>query len=272
MNQHIEINVDEEKNENDKPHFGRYIKIDDDNKQLEWDVSAENVIKKLIDKAKGYKYLYNETANHYLYMNNLIRIPLMILSWMTVALQTLFTTLSGVSSDFNANYFNITIMLLTFVTSSLVSAQSQFNPYSKYTLCKKRMKQFSEYYQELDMILTFPRHIRSNPFVIISNAQNEYSKLTKSEEDIVIPAKILHKYVDKYKDKYDLVEIVSEFDDFGVNADHSKKALERNKIAKTFVDVMNEMRAEETSRRQSMFPWASKESNKILVPQKDPDP
>jgi hypothetical protein len=186
----------------------RYTNIHAMDGSAKWSTSEEKTIQKYIDKSRGYQYLYNKTFYYYQYYHLLLTIPLAVISTLSIGSQTIFSTISATNTSDQQSIYNIIGTILSVCVSFLTYLHMRFDFNGISTTCKSMASQFSNFADELEAILSFPREYRANPFQIITSIQTDYKKLTKLSENLIIPQKILEEYIAKHKDKVTLIDIV----------------------------------------------------------------
>jgi hypothetical protein len=218
----------------------RYISSNTNDTNPNWALRDERIIRNYIQKAKGYRYLYNKTYYYYYWYHQIITIPLALSATLLTGVQVLSTALFDPENALQSQIFNIITTILTFITSTYIGFELKFNFIGKAKACKSMASDFDEYQQELHLVLSLAPDLRANPMYVINNAQIEYHKLAANDE-ITIPKKIIEEYVLRFKDKYALVDIADDFDDFSDTKEFYSMSLQKNNILKKFVhNIQNE--------------------------------
>jgi hypothetical protein len=200
-----------------------------------WTLRDEKIIRNFIQKAKGYRYLYNKTYFNYLWWHRFITYPLGASAVLLSGVQVLSAALFNPANSYQNQVFNIITTILTFITSTYLGFQLTFNYIGTANNCKDMASDFDSFQQELQLVLSLSRELRANPMYVINNAQMEYNKLAKND-DVTIPQKIIDEYVRRFKDKYTLVDIADDFDEFSDNKELYTQSLQKNNILRKFVD------------------------------------
>ena len=142
----------------------KYVNTDTMSGPAKWSRSDEKTVNKYIMKALGYKTLYNDTYFRYSLYYNLIKIPLTVLTAISLAIQVIFATLiQGGSVPGHEG----TLSIVTAAVSAAVAVLTYFHSSTDYGTMASGSRDagvaFSEFADELKTLLTFPRKIRANP-------------------------------------------------------------------------------------------------------------
>lgn len=234
-------NLTKEKQPCDPPNtIIRYINTGALTGPAQWSLTEEDTVQKYIDKARGYQYLYNKTFYYYRFYHFLITIPLAIASTLSVALQTVFSTIIVTNQADQPTQYHLISTILSAIVSLLTYVHMQFNFDHSASYCKDLAIQYSNFADELEAMLSFPREYRANPVQVITSIQADYKKILKVSEPINIPRYILEKYVCLYHDKATLADIVGDFGIHTENGQMYSTVLQKNKVLANFVNKIRD--------------------------------
>lgn len=230
----------------------KYVNVDAHSDSVKWSRMDEKTVNKYIQKAIGYKTLYNDTYFVYMFYNNLIKYPLIVLTAISVVMQTVFATIIQSTSPTicnctndnglinNAGIFSITTASTSAVVSALTYIYSSFAYDAIAQGSRDAAVAFSEFADDLRTLLSFPRHIRANPFTVINSIQSDYKKLLKTYSKYQIPMSVYHKFARNSNNKHIISDIVDNTD--ADQFDLHDGELERNIITEKFIDNIRNIR------------------------------
>jgi hypothetical protein len=257
LDENIEIELIEpyEDNGNDGDDVNllmKYVNVDASSDSMKWSRMDEKTVNKYIQKAIGYKTLYNDTYFIYMFYNNLIKYPLIVLTAISIVMQTIFATIvqsttpniCNCTSDAgiinNAGIFSITTASVSAIVSILTYVHSSFAYGTIAQGSRDAAVAFSEFADDLRTLLSFPRHIRANPFTVINTIQSDYKRLLKTYSKYPIPVSVYHKFARNSKNKHIISDIVDNTD--ADQFDLHDGELERNIITEKFIDNIRNIR------------------------------
>lgn len=248
----IEPQEDNDNNNDDENMLLKYVNMDASADNIKWSRMDEKTVNKYIQKAIGYKTLYNDTYFVYMFYNNLIKYPLIVLTGISIVMQTVFATIiQSTTPDIcnctadgtvinNAGIFSITSACLSALVSILTYVHSSFGYAAIAQGSRDAAVAFSEFADDLRTLLSFPRHIRANPFTVINTIQSDYKKLLKTYSKYPIPVSVYHKFARNSSNKHIVSDIVDNTD--ADQFDLHDGELERNIITEKFVDNIRNIR------------------------------
>jgi len=236
----------------------RYVDSETISTPAKWSRVDEKTVNKYIMKSIGYKTLYNDTYFRYSLYHNLIKIPLIILTAISLATQIIFATLIQGNSVAGREG------ILSIVTASIsagVAVLTYFHSTAEYGTMANGSRDasvaFSEFADELRTLLSFPRKIRANPYQVINSIQSDYKKLLKFYSKYPIPTSIFYSFAKNTNNKHIIMDIVdnTEADQFDLH----DGLLEKNIITDKFIDSLRAMRntipeSLQTERRSKLNP------------------
>uniref|UniRef100_A0A6C0CCZ0 Uncharacterized protein n=1 Tax=viral metagenome TaxID=1070528 RepID=A0A6C0CCZ0_9ZZZZ len=230
----------------------KYVNVDASSDSIKWSRMDEKTVNKYIQKAIGYKTLYNDTYFVYMFYNNLIKYPLIVLTAISIVMQTVFATIIQSTTPSicnctndgglinNAGIFSITSACVTATVSILTYVHSSFAYDAIAQGSRDAAVAFSEFADDLKTLLSFPRHIRANPFTVINAIQSDYKKLLKTYSRYPIPVSVYHKFARNSDNKHIISDIVDNTD--ADQFDLHDGELERNIITEKFIDNIRNIR------------------------------
>ncbi len=244
----IEPSVPNDEMETNTSPILKYVNMDTST-SIKWSRMDEKTVNKYILKAIGYKSLYNDTYFMYMFYYNLIKIPLVIFTAISIAIQIIFATIIQNDSTVCNNTGNTTniasILSITIAAvSATVAVLTYFHSSTGYGTYAHGSRDaaiaFSEFADDLKTLLNFPRHIRENPYVVINSIQNDYKKLLKTYSKYPIPMSVFHNFAKKSKNKSIISDIVDNTD--ADQFDLHDGTLERNIITEKFIESIRNIR------------------------------
>jgi len=230
----------------------KYVNMDASSDSIKWSRMDEKTVNKYIQKAIGYKTLYNDTYFVYMFYNNLVKYPLIVLTAISIVMQTIFATIiqsttpniCNCTNDGgminNAGIFSITSASTSAIVSVLTYMHSNFAYGTIAQGSRDAAVAFSEFADDLRTLLSFPRHIRANPFTVINSIQSDYKKLLKTYSRYPIPVSVYHNFAINSKNKHIISDIVDNTD--ADQFDLHDGELERNIITEKFIDNIRNIR------------------------------
>jgi hypothetical protein len=248
------------------------------NKLHKWSRTSEKTINKYIQKSLGYKTLYYETHFMYQFWHNIIYYSLILATCISLLIQAVNSTLVTTTntSETTTTFLssaelitnetrNMILTLLGSVFTALVGfitgiyTQTKYDTYA--TGCRDAAMAFSDFADDLQTLLTVPRHIRSDPYQVIHTVQIDYKKTLKNYAKYEIPHNIFKKFINDNANKGIIFDIVN-----NTNADQfdlHDGSLEQNLIANKFIDSLKTMRNDQDG-FQPADPSRSNIKNKAL--------
>ena len=199
LDENIEVDVIETDKPNDDEEASKSVmKYVDSNmvtNSSKWSRMDEKTVNKYIMKAIGYKTLYNDTAFVYEIYYNLVKIPLVLLTVISMCIQVIFATLiQNNSVNGKDGIFSITSAAVSATVATLTYLISIFDHRAKADGSRDAANAFSEIADELKTLLSFPRNIRANPYQVITTIQTDFKKLLKTYSKYPIPMSVFYKF------------------------------------------------------------------------------
>jgi hypothetical protein len=168
--------------------------INKDNIKISWDNDLEKLIKDECEISYSYYLLHNLSYIRFSHINNIINLPVMILSSLTGA------SSMGSSALFNNTFISSIVIGLVIL---LLNSLQAINTYYKFSQLSEAHRIASISFQKvsrfLEIELSLPRKQRSDPKIILKILKNEIDRLMETSP--IIQQIIIDKYNKKYKDE-----------------------------------------------------------------------
>lgn len=221
-------------------------------KPAKWSKSDETSVKRYVKMALGYKILYHRTYIMYDKYYKFITWPLILFTCCSLALQTIFATLiSTCSGQPNDNMFSIITTCVSVCVSILTYLQAKTSYDSSAKDCRKAASAFSEFADDLNTLLSFPRKNRANPHIVITMIHGDYKKLIKTYSEYPIPESIYKQFAKQNKNDGIIFDII---DNTNVdNFDLYNGNIEKNLVIDKFIESLKQQKQKTYDKSSSTY-------------------
>jgi len=175
----------------------------------QWTGGNNKTLDKYINKSRVYQALYNDTFYYYSRWESALSIPLIIIGFITIVLQTVTTIFSN-NAEVN-QIVSIVSLACGVITGTIIGIQKKTDFNVTASKCQQLAMDFSDYSEKLTILKDVPPEQRANPYTIILNFQTEYQKLKRNTINDMIPQYILNSVIARYALNNPIDDIEDEF-------------------------------------------------------------
>ena len=172
------------------PDISQYIKLNEATCKIIWAPEDEAYIKVWINRILFYKILYDKMAHHYHFRYNLLAHPIIFLSGLSLAFQTITTSLSNNSSNSNSANFALVVLFITALITLLTYVQSKLDYWSSYDSCLNASLKMAKLAEILDTTMSLSKSERQPPYIVKHGAYADCGKIRDEYKKVFIPTKV----------------------------------------------------------------------------------
>ena len=173
-------------------------KLEDVNRVIHWSVQLEILISKEAEKCRGLAWIHQRAELQQTYRNNMIQIPVIILS-----------TLAGTASVGSTSLFPDNATVASVVIGGISISVGVMNTLANYYSFAKRSEahriayiQYSKLFSQISIELALPRNERMAPPILLKLIRDTMERL--SETTPSPPVSIINDFNKAFKDIHDI--------------------------------------------------------------------
>jgi hypothetical protein len=156
----------------------------------QWTVQEECLLASWAERASGYRWLHDQSAKYYDYLNRFLEIPVSILSYLSGG-----AILSGNLADSNSRYIVGAVSILGGILTNVQTGLRWKELSAKHRLVGNL---FSAYYRNITAELALEPKYRVHPLEYLRLKRNDFDRLI--EQSPMVPQNIIHEFNLKFKD------------------------------------------------------------------------
>ena len=153
---------------------------------MTWTEEYENILKDWKAKSFVYMWLQLKSGYHFIFLNNILTYPVIILSSVTSA--ALFTS--------DNELLRTILAIFSVITVVLTGIALEISPGEKLEKHMSSMKRHATLIRNIDYCLSLPKHIRADPTIFIEKVSIEMDFIAENEN--VVPRYVIRRFEKKF--------------------------------------------------------------------------
>lgn len=153
---------------------------------MTWTEEYENILKDWKAKSFVYMWLQLKSGYHFIFLNNILTYPVIILSSVTSA--ALFTS--------DNELLRTILAIFSVITVVLTGIALEISPGEKLEKHMSSMKRHATLIRNIDYCLSLPKHMRADPTIFIEKVSIEMDFIAENEN--VVPRYVIRRFEKKF--------------------------------------------------------------------------